>query len=105
MTKQSTNTSQQSLRALLADDTYVAAFQTVGQYRAALLRHDAMRRAAPSTGRTLESNVTLEEALYALDLVINKMNVPGLTGQRGYAADVLERAAQFDGRQSERNAS
>ena len=38
MTKQSTNTPQQSLRALIADDSYVAGFQTVGQYRAALLQ-------------------------------------------------------------------
>lgn len=39
MTKQSNNTPQQSLRALIADDSYVAGFQTVGQYRAALLEH------------------------------------------------------------------
>jgi len=38
MTKQSTNTPPQSLRALIADDAYVAGFQTVGQYRAALLQ-------------------------------------------------------------------
>jgi len=38
MTKQSTNTPQQSLRTLIADDGYVAGFQTMGQYRAALLR-------------------------------------------------------------------
>jgi hypothetical protein len=38
MTKQSTNTQQQSLCALIADDQYVAGFQTVGQYRAALLQ-------------------------------------------------------------------
>jgi len=39
MTKQSTNTPQQSLRALIADDAYVMAFQTVGHYRTALLQH------------------------------------------------------------------
>lgn len=38
MTKQSTNTPHQSLRALIADDAYVAGFQTMGQYRAALLQ-------------------------------------------------------------------
>jgi hypothetical protein len=38
MTKQSTNTPQQSLRALIADDAYVAGLQTMGQYRAALLQ-------------------------------------------------------------------
>jgi len=54
-----------------------------------------------STARTPESGVKLEEALYALDLVINKMNVPGLSGQRAYAEDVLKRAAQLDGLQGE----
>lgn len=38
MTKQSTKTPQQLLRALIADDAYVAGFQTMGQYRAALLQ-------------------------------------------------------------------
>jgi hypothetical protein len=38
MTKQSINTPRQSLRALIADDAYVAGFQTMGQYRAALLQ-------------------------------------------------------------------
>jgi hypothetical protein len=38
MTKESTNTPQQSLRTLIADDAYVAGFQTMGQYRAALLQ-------------------------------------------------------------------
>jgi len=38
MTKQSTNTPLQSLRALIADDSYVAGLQTMGQYRAALLQ-------------------------------------------------------------------
>lgn len=41
MTKQSTNTSQQSLRDLIADDSFGVAFQTMAQYRAALLKHDA----------------------------------------------------------------
>ena len=39
MTKQSANTLQQSLRDLIADDSYVMAFQTVGHYRKALLQH------------------------------------------------------------------
>lgn len=38
MTKQSTNPPQQSLHALIADDAYVSGFQTMGQYRAALLQ-------------------------------------------------------------------
>lgn len=42
------------------------------------------------------ANVTLGEALYALDLVVNKMNVPGLTGQRAFAIDVLKRAEQSE---------
>ena len=101
MTKPTTTPPQWSLRDLIADDAYVAGFQAVGQYRAALLRHDTMHRAAPNTLHTPEANVTLAEALYALDLVINKMNVPGLSGQRGYAADVLKCAAQFGGGQGE----
>ena len=38
MTKQLTNTPLQSLRALIEDDSYVAGFQTMGHYRAALLQ-------------------------------------------------------------------
>jgi hypothetical protein len=45
MTKQSTNPPQRSLLALIADDAYALTFQTSGQYRAALLKHDAMERA------------------------------------------------------------
>jgi len=52
MTKQSTNTPQQSLRALIADDAYVAGFQTVAQYRAALLRHNYM----PPTSASVVTN-------------------------------------------------
>lgn len=47
MTKQSTNTPHQLLRALIADDAYVAGFQTVGQYRAALLQQAAAPEALP----------------------------------------------------------
>lgn len=32
-----------------------------------------------------------EELAFALDLVLNKMNVPGLSGQRAYASEVLDR--------------
>jgi len=39
MTKQLTNPLQQPLRDLIADDSYVIAFQTVGHYRKALLQH------------------------------------------------------------------
>lgn len=46
--------------------------------------------------------VTLEEVLYALDLVVNKMDVPGLSGQRAFAADVLERATEIHGSQGEK---
>jgi hypothetical protein len=38
MTKPTTTPLRRSLRELIADDTYVAGFQTVGQYRAALLQ-------------------------------------------------------------------
>jgi hypothetical protein len=105
MTKPSTNLPQQSLRALIADDSYVAGFQTIGQYRAALLQQAAIHGTAAGTIRTPDYGVTLEEALYALDLVINKMNVPGLFGQRGYAEDVLRRAGQLDGDKNSMEAS
>jgi len=39
MTKQTTRPKQPSLRDLIADDSYVMAFQTVGHYRKALLQH------------------------------------------------------------------
>jgi hypothetical protein len=39
MTKQLTNPVQRPLRDLIADDSYVMAFQTVGHYRKALLQH------------------------------------------------------------------
>jgi len=39
MTKQSTNPPERPLRDLIADDSYVMAFQTVGHYRTALLQH------------------------------------------------------------------
>jgi hypothetical protein len=39
MTKQLTNPLQRPLRDLIADDSYVMAFQTVGHYRKALLQH------------------------------------------------------------------
>jgi hypothetical protein len=138
MTNQTTNSTQPSLRALIADDAYSMTFQSLPQYRAALLQslavvanqpapsipvawRDALRRSGATDhhGRIaflpaqLEqfvsmltahqpaqeqdestAGVTLGEALYALDLVTNKMHVPGLSGQRAFAADVLQRAAQ-----------
>jgi hypothetical protein len=52
------------------------------------------RRAEPSVAaKDGLSGVSLDEALYALDLVINNMNVPGLSGQMAYAKEVLARAA------------
>ena len=39
MTKQLTNPLQRPLRDVIADDSYVMAFQTVGHYRKALLQH------------------------------------------------------------------
>lgn len=39
MTKQSTSPLERPLRDLIADDSYVMAFQTVGHYRTALLQH------------------------------------------------------------------
>lgn len=48
MTKPTIAAPQRSLRDLIADDTYVAGFQTVAQYRAALLRHNYMHPTAAS---------------------------------------------------------
>ena len=45
MTKQSTNPPKLALRDLVANNSFAAAFQTMGQYRAALLKHDATERA------------------------------------------------------------
>jgi len=39
MTEQLTNPAPRPLRDLIADDSYVMAFQTVGHYRTALLQH------------------------------------------------------------------
>jgi hypothetical protein len=39
MTKQLINPLQRPLRDVIADDSYVMAFQTVGHYRMALLQH------------------------------------------------------------------
>jgi len=64
MTKQSTNPPQ-SLRALIADDAYVAGFQTVGQYRAALLRHDATH---PAVGAVTNEQITVGGRNVAIDV-------------------------------------
>jgi len=46
MTKHRTNLPERPLRDLIADESYVMAFQTVGQYRTALLQHaDALTAA------------------------------------------------------------
>lgn len=42
MTKPSTNAMQRSLREVIADDSHALTFQTAGQYRAALLKHEPM---------------------------------------------------------------
>jgi hypothetical protein len=39
MTEKLTNLPERSLRDLIADDSYVVAFQTVGHYRTALLQY------------------------------------------------------------------
>lgn len=46
MKNQTTNTAPRSLRDLIADDSFGLAFQTMAQYRAALLKHEATRPAA-----------------------------------------------------------
>jgi hypothetical protein len=45
MTKPSTTPTQRSLREVIADDSHALTFQTLGQYRAALLKHDVMELA------------------------------------------------------------
>lgn len=113
-----THMTLQAVRQLIANDSYAITFQSVEQYRATLLRHfDSLVDSAPpfATGgvvpgalnlvgeglRPLPAHaaggprgaaVTLDEAVYALDLVVNKMHVPGLSGQRAFALDVLKRA-------------
>jgi hypothetical protein len=42
MTKPSTTAMQRSLREVIADDSHALTFQTSGQYRAALLKHEPM---------------------------------------------------------------
>lgn len=42
MTKTSTTATQRSLREVIADDSHALTFQTSGQYRAALLKHEPM---------------------------------------------------------------
>jgi hypothetical protein len=42
MTKPSTTATQRSLREVIADDSHALTFQTSGQYRAALLKHQPM---------------------------------------------------------------
>lgn len=45
MTKQLTNPPKMALRELIANNSFAATFQTIRQYRAALLKHDATERA------------------------------------------------------------
>lgn len=116
-----------AVHQLIANDSYAITFQSVEQYRATLLRHfDNLVDGAPryATGGSVPGGVhlvgdglwslhayagteprgaavTLDEALYALDLIVNKMHVPGLSGQRAFALTVLDRAARINGGQGE----
>lgn len=112
-----THMTLQAVRQLIANDSYAITFQSVEQYRATLLRHvdtlvdggqqyasggtvpadlflvgEGLRPPRVETGKYTRAAVTLDEALYALDLVVNKMHVKGLSGQRAFALDVLKRA-------------
>lgn len=98
-----TNMTLQAVRQLIANDSYAITFQSLAQYRGALLRHfDTLTEglvaaqrvpdALPQSATSTISSVTLGEALYALDLVLNKMDIPGLSGQRAYASGVLKQA-------------
>jgi len=98
-----TNMTLQAVRQLIANDSYAITFQSVEQYRATLLRRfDSLTEGLTAAHRVpamlpqdvahTSPPVTLGEALYALDLVLNKMDIPGLSGQRAYASGVLKRA-------------
>ena len=92
MTKKSKNPPQRSLRARIADDSYAAGFQTVGQYRAALLRHAATH---PAIGTVTNEQITAGAAV--------KCECGKLLG-RNVAIDVhdaMAPAAQIDGIQGE----
>lgn len=43
---------RESLRKLVANDAYAATFQSIGQYRAALLKHIANRESADLAARS-----------------------------------------------------
>lgn len=62
MTNQTNIFPQRSLSELIADDSHALMFQTSGQYRAALLRHDkAQQSTAPSTRASPEIPTTQAE--------------------------------------------
>jgi len=63
MTKQSTNTLQQSLQALIADDAYAMAFQSLPQYRTALLQRLAALAREPAQEQAEPTTAELAHAL------------------------------------------
>jgi hypothetical protein len=100
MTNQSTNSTQQSLLALIADDAYVAGFQTMGQYRAALLKQadddakDAVRY------RWLRDKSEPEICTFYMSV---GQALKGVKFARETVDEAIDaaRAAQIDGRQGE----
>lgn len=60
MTNRITNTAQRSLRDLIADDSFSVTFQTMAQYRAGLLKHDARH---PTIGAMTNKQITAGAAI------------------------------------------
>jgi len=60
MTNQTTDAAPRSLRDLIADDSFGVAFQTMAQYRAALLKHDATH---PAVGAVTNEQITVGTAI------------------------------------------
>jgi len=95
MTKQSTNTPQ-SLRALIADDAYVAGFQTLGQYRAALLQQADVDARDAVRYRWLRD--TSEPGICAFYMSVGQA-FKGVTFAQEMVDEAIDaaRAAQLDG--------
>ncbi|RZA05818.1 MAG: hypothetical protein EOP02_39000 [Proteobacteria bacterium] len=84
MTKQTTEPAPRSLCDLIADDSYIMAFQTTGQYRTALLQHartPAVQQAIPPRERDDDHSHALPvaELLHALRQAERLLRAAGFT--------------------------
>jgi hypothetical protein len=76
MTDTTTQAATDKLRALIADDSYAMTFQSMGQYRTALLREfDAARRAQPRAELADERKMAMQA--YTVDAFDYKANPVG----------------------------